>query len=335
MSARAIQCPHLSVFVIVISSFQGYLIAGDNPPASARSLAALYEQHLERRARLYFRAEQELSVQVSNSAVQKQTSEGNFRRHHDNYHVTLRRQVLPWGLTPAAGRTTHVTVSSVAFVFDTLGSNSPAFLTEITELGEARARARALLGNAVSSDLGGLAEDGTLTIPAILTSARNLTVRPSAEIVDGLSTWVLHAESDNGSYTLWLDAAEGYAPRRLLATKTVGCAMNGGGLSNTSTSDQAVVPGTRNAVLYEIDTRHRSFVQLGSARIPQESTVVTTIILDDGEKIVYRERLLRFDISLPRVGAETDEFLPDAADGTPVQLWEPGTMAGIVREWRS
>lgn len=306
---------------------------------SPTDLLAQFEKSLEARRTFSFRARRVVSLEGPNGQVIVQSGGGTFRRADERYDVSFRPDTWPGGFAfdQFRGQVSRILVSAdIAILFDVVGTMAPALLAQIPDIAEGRGRARAVLGNAVSVDLGYLAEDKGTGIVEILRTASDIKLRPAQEVIDGAATWVLEADSDYGEYRLWIDPAAGYSARRVQVIKSQGNRTSGGRRAGTTGEPPQRDQGDElaTATLYMVTVEHTGLTNHGPAWIPEHTSVTTEIEREDGSHVRYSDSLTRYNVDLSAKSVHAGEFLPRALDGTPVEILGPAARSGVQYEWR-
>jgi hypothetical protein len=179
------------------------------------------------------------------------------------------------------------------------------------------------LGYAMAS-MQGYAGGELKSLSVILKEASSkLSVRPSVEVVNGFSTYVLEGSTPYGHYTMWLDPNCGYCPRRMSVAWDPDDLFEGKPVSSPRPTPPlrptrlAWPSGPYKEISFLTDVSEVE--NIGGTYIPTEATTVMTMTYADGSVVKRHNfcKCLRIDFA-PDFTAIPDAFVLDAPDGTPV-----------------
>lgn len=178
-----------------------------------------------------------------------------------------------------------------------------------------------------------------LSIAEIMRNADRvpLTLKDGMDRVEGKLTYVLEAESQNGTYRLWLDPKSGHSPVKILVQKKGNDLYFGRAVDTPVEIRQqpgAKYPtGTKSSVTVTVDNISTS--QMGPHWIPTSSRVKEEIKYENGESYFFEYLYDRNEINLDPDFSNSGAFQLDLPNGTPVFLMRQDVETGLKYEWRS
>ena len=183
----------------------------------------------------------------------------------------------------------------------------------------------------------------------LVEKSSEITVRPSMEVVNGYSTYVLEANTQYGHYTVWMDPNCGYSPRRVVIERgekgMLAIQPHLNLKTNNKPTDKATRPARpsveRTTEIMDI----QKIQKINGNYFAAAGTTTTTRIYFNGSVKKFNRTC---EISLIDFNPDFNEipgvFIPDVPNGTAVHddnvpdskfFWQDGKVVSLVTEPQS
>lgn len=276
------------------------------PTALIQAMESAYDH-----PQLFFTAKtEEIESAVDSTEPVRMVIEQRYCRDGKKLDVTARRESSAEAVPGRIDRYVITPTSRIGLRMDDQENATPMIMRKTPDQ-EARDFARSLLH-------GGQALDGYLAsdlepLPAVLRSAKKVSVRPASELVGDTPCVVVDATSKSGRYTVWVDEKDGATVRKADVVKHNGDQYNSLKKLGALKIDGTPVAQTR----FTMDNVVVETIQ--GKTVPVRATLQTTYTLTDGRTQTVRQDHTRASLDLAPDFDGLDAFrmrIPKDAIGT-------------------
>lgn len=172
----------------------------------------------------------------------------------------------------------------------------------------------------------------------ILRSAQTLNLRENKEDINGVSCFVLDANTSHGDYTLWFDPEHGYNIAKAKIHKEGGDMYKGKPLNsvpqNLSPKQLRTFPNAKDvSTTMDLTVENIKFEKYGEVWIPVGSEYEKVHKFKSGVTRVATGSFTRTEVDLDPDFEAMGAFVPDFPDGTRV-FYMDNSITGAKYEWR-
>jgi hypothetical protein len=339
-----VYCLGLEVNFYSVSSFAlGVCVcvatwAQPQQPYRAIQLVDLYAQGIERVDDIAanFVSEISYSGAISTRGLSKEEIQGTLFRSGDRIDIRKRAKLF-WPSSAGGVKTAEWRrlIDQDYRATEAGDDLKLRYLSVSRNSGRLRPAVLNLLDDAATLD--GVFHGSTGSMVEILRSAKILTANDELEDVHGHETYVLSADTAYGEYTLWLDPAMGFVPRRIKLTREADDLYNGEPMGTPPEPLSADVIATwpqESLVQNEILVDDIRIEEIGDLFVPIAATIANRRQYISGKTLMIDTIHRRFDIETEPDFEALGAFNLVIPDGTLVAFEDERGSDGIEYMWR-